>query len=42
LEYDISEYAGKVITIRIEDYSGGPCGPWNGEWGAVDYARVYA
>ena len=40
--YDLSPYIGKLITLRIENYAGGPCGIWNGEWGAVDYARVYA
>ncbi len=35
-----SKYSGKKIVLRIESYSGGPCGKWGGEWGAVDYLDI--
>ena len=37
---DISEFAGKEITIRLEGLAGGPCGDWFGEYGSVDYMDV--
>lgn len=40
LEFDISKYAGKNISITVEGHAGGPCGNWNGEFGAVDYLYV--
>jgi len=39
--YDISGYAGKTVTVRVESYAGGPCGKWVGEWAAVDYVDIY-
>lgn len=40
LTFDISHYAGKTITVRIESHAGGPCSDWDGEWGAVDYVGI--
>lgn len=37
---DISKFAGKEITIRLESLAGGPCGDWHGEWGTVDYIDI--
>ena len=33
---DISKYAGKSITFRIEGHAGGPCSDWCGEWIGVN------
>jgi len=33
---DISKYAGKKITFRVEGYGGGPCGLWCGEYTSID------
>jgi len=40
LSFDVSEYAGKEITIKAESYAGGPCALWDGEWGAIDYFYI--
>jgi hypothetical protein len=37
---DISDFANKNITIRLESLAGGPCGDWKGEWGEVDYIDI--
>jgi len=39
LSFDISEFAGSTVKIRIESYAGGSDG-WSGEWASVDYAIV--
>lgn len=33
---NISKFAGKGITFRIEGHAGGPCSDWCAEWAAVD------
>jgi hypothetical protein len=40
LSYDISNYAGQDITVRIESYYGGTCNNLNWAWGAVDYVDI--
>ena len=41
LTFDVSDYAGKFITMQVESHAGGPCGDWKGEWAAVDYFGLY-
>jgi hypothetical protein len=40
LEFNISNYRGKNMIVRVESYAGGPCGSWNGEWAAVSHINV--
>lgn len=40
LSFDITDFAKKTITIRVESYAGGPCGNWRAEWAAVDYIDI--
>lgn len=40
LSYDITDFAGETISIRVESYAGGPCGDWAAEWAAVDYIDI--
>jgi hypothetical protein len=37
---DISDFAGKNVTVKLEGLAGGPCGDWKGEWGEVDYIDI--
>lgn len=39
LSYDISQFAGKEVTVRIESYAGGEK-EWCSEWAAVDYLYI--
>ena len=41
LEYDVSRYAGKTVTMKAESHAGGPCGNWKAEWAAMDYFMIY-
>ncbi|MBI1972251.1 MAG: hypothetical protein HYS53_03030 [Candidatus Aenigmarchaeota archaeon] len=40
LSLDISRFAGREVTVRVEGMAGGPCGDWAGEWSAVDSIEI--
>lgn len=39
-EYNLNDYKGKQLYLQILSKSGGPCGDWKGEWGAIGYLNV--
>jgi parallel beta-helix repeat protein len=39
LNFNISEYAGQEVTVRVESFAGG-LEKWNSEWAAVDYLYI--
>jgi len=38
--FNLSQWSGKKVTVRVESYAGGPCGSWQGEWLGIDFVRI--
>ena len=39
-EYNLNGYRGNWYYLEILSTAGGPCGNWNGEWGAIGYLNI--
>jgi hypothetical protein len=39
-EYSLDDYKGKKLYLQILSKAGGPCGDWEGEFGAISYLNI--